>query len=195
MALREIVLRVEPQGRAAFEHAVSGDELVIGRSSKSGLTIPDPYLSRRQARLFRGADGWYLENLGGRNPTLLNGVAVAEPTRLSVGDLIKMSETLLRVAPASAATQDSQTPSPSPADSGALYRPAAADQPVADAERGPPRACEPDQHRGAAQADPGPDLRGADSRGGRGLHARRAGTRSRRFRSLRATPCWSTRTA
>jgi serine phosphatase RsbU (regulator of sigma subunit)/pSer/pThr/pTyr-binding forkhead associated (FHA) protein len=122
MSLKEITLRVEPLGREPYEHRVSGDELVIGRSSGSGLVIPDPYLSRRQARLYRAVDGWYLEDLGGRNPTLLNGVPVTRPTGLSVGDLIKMSETLLRVAPAREVgpTSEAQTAD----DSGAVYRPA-----------------------------------------------------------------------
>jgi hypothetical protein len=46
MGLKEIVLRVEPQGRAAFEHAVSGDELIIARRSRA---------SRFLTRIFRGA--------------------------------------------------------------------------------------------------------------------------------------------
>jgi len=126
MSLKEIVLRVEPLGREAFEHRVSGEELVIGRSSRSGLVIPDPYLSRRQARLYRAQDGWYLEDLGGRNPTLLNGLPVTQPTCLSVGDLIKMSATLLRVAPAQDLAQTDDTTPAISSDSGAVFRPASA---------------------------------------------------------------------
>ena len=126
MGLKEITLRVEPPGREPFDHRVTGDELVIGRSSRSGLTIPDPYLSRRQARLYRCEDGWYLEDLGGRNPTLLNGLPVTEATCLSVGDLIKMSETLLRVVPAKGTGEASEVQTAPASDSGAVYRPASA---------------------------------------------------------------------
>lgn len=126
MGLKEITLRVEPLGREPFEHRVTGDELVIGRSSRSGLKIPDPYLSRRQARLYRGEDGWYLEDLGGRTPTLLNGVPLTQAACLSVGDIIKMSETLLRVGPAKDAGEASEAATGTADDSGAVYRPASA---------------------------------------------------------------------
>jgi sigma-B regulation protein RsbU (phosphoserine phosphatase) len=126
MVLKEITLRVEPLGGEPFEHLVTGDELVIGRSSRSGLAIRDPYLSRRQARLSRGEDGWYLEDLGGRNPTLINGVPVTQATRLSVGDLIKMSETLLRVVPGQGAGESGEDQTATARDSGAVYRPASA---------------------------------------------------------------------
>jgi serine phosphatase RsbU (regulator of sigma subunit) len=124
MGLEEITLRVEMAGREPWEHRVTGDELVVGRSSGSGLVIPDPYLSRRQARLYRGEDGWYLEDLGGRNPTLLNGLPVKQPACLAAGDLIRMSETLLRVAPALDSRTDSELSTAD--DSSALYRPASA---------------------------------------------------------------------
>ena len=124
MGLKDIVLRVEPQGREAFEHLVTGDELVIGRSSSAGLSIPDPYLSRRQARLVRDEDGWRLEDLGGRNPTLLNGLPLTRPTRLALGDSIKMSDTLLRVA--AALGGESEATTDVAPDAGAVYRPASA---------------------------------------------------------------------
>jgi serine phosphatase RsbU (regulator of sigma subunit) len=126
MGLKEITLRVEPQDGEPFEHRVTGDELIIGRSSRSGLRIPDPCLSRRQARLYYGEDGWYLVDLGGRNPTLLNGLPVTEATCLSVGDLIKMSETLLRVVPAKDAGEASEAATGPAYDSGDVYRPASA---------------------------------------------------------------------
>jgi serine phosphatase RsbU (regulator of sigma subunit) len=124
MSDMDIVLRIEARGREPFDHRISGDELVIGRSSASGLSIPDPYLSRRHARIFRGDGGWLLEDLGGRNATLLNGVPVTRPTPLSIGDLVKMSsETLLRVAPAPTAGEEQAA---TESDSGAVFRNASA---------------------------------------------------------------------
>jgi phosphoserine phosphatase RsbU/P len=124
MSVKDIVLRVEARGREPFEHRIAGDEVVIGRSSASGLAIPDPFLSRRQARIFQSDGAWLLEDLGGRNATLLNGVPVTQPTRLSVGDLVKMSsETFLRVAPASSTGAEK---SASESDSGAVFRNASA---------------------------------------------------------------------
>lgn len=125
MALDEFVLRIEGGRSDPVEHRCSGTLLVIGRSSSADVVIPDPYLSRRQAQLVRRDDGWYIEDLGGRNGTLLNGRPVAEPTRLSVGDVIKMSDTVLRVAPPPDAPA-SDSGAVTAADSGALYRPASA---------------------------------------------------------------------
>jgi sigma-B regulation protein RsbU (phosphoserine phosphatase) len=122
LSLKDIVLRIETQGRAAFEHLVSGEELVVGRSSSCGLVIPDPYLSRRQARLFRGPEGWYVEDMGGRNPTVLNGLPVTKPMALSMGDVLKMSETLLRVAAPGQPTPET----PTTVDTDSVFKPAAA---------------------------------------------------------------------
>jgi sigma-B regulation protein RsbU (phosphoserine phosphatase) len=124
MSAKEIVLRVEARGREPFEHRIAGSELVIGRSSASGLSIPDPYLSRRQARIFQSGGSWLLEDLGGRNATLLNGVPVTHPTPLAVGDLVKMSsETLLRVATAVPSGAEKRAVD---SDSGAVFRNASA---------------------------------------------------------------------
>jgi sigma-B regulation protein RsbU (phosphoserine phosphatase) len=91
------VLRVEPFQGEPFTHAVSGDALVFGRSSKADLVVPDRYMSRLQARLFREGGVWLIENLGGRNPTLLNGKAITQPTPIASGDLIAVSDTRLYV--------------------------------------------------------------------------------------------------
>jgi sigma-B regulation protein RsbU (phosphoserine phosphatase) len=124
LSLKDIVLRIEPQGRAPFEHQMSGDELIIGRSSSCGLVIPDPYLSRKQARLYRGPEGWFVEDMGGRNPTLLNGLPVTKPVALAVGDMLRMSETTLRVTVPGQPTPE--TPTTTSSDSGSLFKSAAA---------------------------------------------------------------------
>ena len=123
MSLKTIALRVEPPGMEPFEHTVAGEELVVGRSSRSGLVIPDPYLSRRQARVFRSDGRWYVEHLGKRNATLLIGVAISGPMELLAGDVVKMSETVVRVSPGDQppAGDDGDTPAP-----GSLFRPVAA---------------------------------------------------------------------
>lgn len=86
-----LVLRVEPPVGAPFRQRVEGDAAVVGRSSKVDITVPDRYLSRQQARFFRGESGWLIEDLGGRNPTILNGRPVEGPTPVKAGDLLVMS--------------------------------------------------------------------------------------------------------
>jgi len=76
---------------------VTGDSLVFGRSSKADLVVPDRYMSRLQARLYRDGERWLLEDLGGRNPTLLNGRPVSQPANVGPGDVIMVSETRVYV--------------------------------------------------------------------------------------------------
>ena len=118
--MTELVLHVEPHLGEPFSHAVSADSLVFGRSSKADLVVPDRYISRQQARLFRDGDRWLIEDLGGRNPTLLNGKALTQPERVVPGDLISFSETKVYV------NSSADIPRPA-ADSGhTLFRPASA---------------------------------------------------------------------
>ena len=112
----KLLLRVEPPLGEAFSHAVEGDSIVMGRSSKADLVLPDPFISRLQVRLFREGGRWLAEDLGGRNPTLLNGQPMKQPMRVASGDVLTISETRVRVD--ELPTQDD---SPSGA---AIFRPA-----------------------------------------------------------------------
>jgi phosphoserine phosphatase RsbU/P len=93
------VLRIHvmpPQGQP-FDHLFDGDSLVIGRSSSSDLPLPDRFLSRHHARIFRDGERYLVEDLGSRNGTLLNGETVAVPSSLSPGDVIRISSSVLTV--------------------------------------------------------------------------------------------------
>lgn len=84
-------LRLVNLQTADSERELNGDSIVIGRSPSCELVLPDPLLSRRHARLFRRDERWYLEDLGSRNGTRLNGRALADATELEVGDVIEVS--------------------------------------------------------------------------------------------------------
>jgi sigma-B regulation protein RsbU (phosphoserine phosphatase) len=90
-------LHVVPAQGAPYDVTFSGEEMVIGRANDCGLAIADRFLSRRHARLIRRDSGVWVEDLGSRNGTLVNGVAIEEPTRLEVGDTIKVSGSLVSV--------------------------------------------------------------------------------------------------
>lgn len=92
-----IRLRVTPPIGEPFEHLCEGDALVVGRSSKADLVLSDRFLSRQHARFYREGEGWMVEDLGSRNTTLLNGRPLAVPARVSAGDLVKLSETVIAV--------------------------------------------------------------------------------------------------
>ena len=90
-------LRVTPPIGEPFEHTCAGDSLVVGRSSKADLVLSDRFLSRQHARFHREEDSWVVEDLGSRNTTLLNGRPLVTPARITVGDLVKLSETVISV--------------------------------------------------------------------------------------------------
>lgn len=90
-------LRVVPARGEPFEHSIEGDSVVIGRSSQCDVTIADPFLSRRHARLTWRDGAWWIEDLGSHNGTLLNGRQVAEATPVTAGDEIQLSASRVRV--------------------------------------------------------------------------------------------------
>jgi serine phosphatase RsbU (regulator of sigma subunit) len=87
---------VPPQG-SPFDHLFVGESLVIGRSSSSDLPLPDRFLSRHHARIFRDGERYLVEDLGSRNGTLLNGQPVLQPTAIGPGDVIRISGSTLSV--------------------------------------------------------------------------------------------------
>ena len=105
-----IRLRVACPSQGEFERIVSGESLVVGRSSRSDLPVNDPFLSRQHARLFKLGEEWYVEDLGSRNTTLLNGLPVTGSLRLSQGDVLRLSETEIRVLEIGAAVPPTQLP-------------------------------------------------------------------------------------
>lgn len=90
-------LRVTPPIGEPFDHLCEADSLTVGRSSKADLVLSDRFLSRQHARFYREGDAWVVEDLGSRNTTLLNGRPLATPARLSAGDLVKLSETVISI--------------------------------------------------------------------------------------------------
>jgi serine phosphatase RsbU (regulator of sigma subunit) len=126
-------LRVEPPNGQAFEHECGGAALVIGRAPTVDLTVDDTWMSRQHARLFPGEDGWFVEDLGARNRTTVNGSPVEGATRLRPGDVMQLGHTIVRVE---APPHDLPAPA---ADRTTLFRPAAAlaelalDAPTGDA--------------------------------------------------------------
>jgi|CXWL01.1.fsa_nt_gi pSer/pThr/pTyr-binding forkhead associated (FHA) protein len=65
-----------------------GSELAVGRDPANTLVLPDSRISTRHARIYRetGPDGaggaYWLEDLGSRNGTFVDGLPVREPERL-----------------------------------------------------------------------------------------------------------------
>ncbi len=92
-----LILRVEPAVGEPFDHLVETESLVIGRASESDLVVADRFLSRKHARLFFRDEQLFVEDLGSRNGTLLNGRRVDGLQEVRAGDLIKVSGSTIRV--------------------------------------------------------------------------------------------------
>lgn len=60
----------------------------IGRSSRNTIVLNDSYVSGEHALLTWRDMQWWLEDLGSRNGTLLNDVAITDAVVLSLGDVI-----------------------------------------------------------------------------------------------------------
>jgi len=72
------------------------DRIRIGRSSDNDLSFPsDMSLSRHHLVLLRTDDGWYVEDLGAKNRTTLNGRRIEGKTRLSAGDRISAGQVVV----------------------------------------------------------------------------------------------------
>lgn len=71
-------------------------EVVIGREAEDGISIPDPYVSNRHARIFAEGDGYFIEDLGSTNGVYLNGYRLETAERLRPGDRIRLGETVLQ---------------------------------------------------------------------------------------------------
>jgi len=72
------------------------DRIRIGRSSDNDLSFPsDMSLSRHHLVLERSDDGWYVEDLGAKNRTTLNGRRIDGKTRLTSGDRISAGQVVV----------------------------------------------------------------------------------------------------
>lgn len=72
-------------------------ETVIGRDVACALRFNDAAVSRRHLRFIRRQSEVFVEDLGSRNGTLLNGRAVAAPLRIVDGDEIHVGSRVLTV--------------------------------------------------------------------------------------------------
>ena len=65
-------------------------EMIVGRSQRADIAVDDDGVSRSHARLRREAESVWLEDLGSRNGTFVNGVRVRGPIRLADGDKVQL---------------------------------------------------------------------------------------------------------
>lgn len=67
-------------------------EAVLGRHSANAIPLPDTKISRQHSRVFYSEEHYYVEDMGSRNGTLVNGNPVLRQM-LDAGDLITVGST------------------------------------------------------------------------------------------------------
>lgn len=60
------------------QHSITGDEVLIGRSSRCSVVLAEPSVSRQHARIERREDGFWVVDLDSGNGTYVNGQRVSE---------------------------------------------------------------------------------------------------------------------
>jgi hypothetical protein len=88
---------VEPKAEAGSTYPVEG-EVTLGRGG--GCTVPlafDTFVSQVHARAFERDGALWVEDLGSRNGTFVNGTPVHEPTKIAKGARVQVGETVLEV--------------------------------------------------------------------------------------------------
>ncbi|WP_300430645.1 FHA domain-containing protein [uncultured Nocardioides sp.] len=90
---RLVVLMGQEPGR---RFSLDSGHVIVGRSEECDIQLDDTKVSRKHARVARREDGaWYVEDLGSRNGTLVNGERM-DLGLLKIGDRLQLSgETLL----------------------------------------------------------------------------------------------------
>jgi sigma-B regulation protein RsbU (phosphoserine phosphatase) len=90
-------LHVEPPFGASFDHDLVPGEVIMGRSASAGLVINDASVSRQHARFVHRDNGWWIEDLGATNRTLLNGELIEGSARINIGDRLRLGGTTVHV--------------------------------------------------------------------------------------------------
>jgi len=71
------------------------DEITVGRGGGCGIVLTgDQFVSTVHARVFRRGGDVFVEDLGSRNGTFVNGERIAATTRIRRGDRVQFGETV-----------------------------------------------------------------------------------------------------
>ncbi|HVS33747.1 MAG TPA: FHA domain-containing protein [Thermoanaerobaculia bacterium] len=71
------------------------NEYTIGRDDTNSIPVPDGSISSKHARLLRNEQGFWVEDLGSRNGTFVNGEKVTDKRLLSNGDLVRFGKVIM----------------------------------------------------------------------------------------------------
>jgi pSer/pThr/pTyr-binding forkhead associated (FHA) protein len=83
----------------------AGKEIVIGREPGCQLMLPSTLISRRHCELKQAPEGIWVRDLGSQNGTYVNDVAIASPTLLRPGDVLRVGAASFEVQVSRAAAK------------------------------------------------------------------------------------------
>ena len=85
---------IEPAARQGGSYTLT-EEITVGRGGGCGIVLADDsFVSTVHARVFRRDGTVYVEDLGSRNGTLLNGEPVTNAAQLRRGDQVQFGQTV-----------------------------------------------------------------------------------------------------
>lgn len=93
-----IRLRIQATDGRASEKECTAGPLTFGRGADSDVAISDQAMSRHHARLVEDPSGWFIEDLGARNGTFVNGTRVDGRQAVRAGDVILMGGSRVHVS-------------------------------------------------------------------------------------------------
>lgn len=89
--LEEYPMLVAQEGPLSDQRWPLTRTVVLGRDSTCDIVIPDRQISRYHARITPMQEGMILEDLGSKNGTHCNGVALTSPLVLQDGDMVQIA--------------------------------------------------------------------------------------------------------
>ena len=84
------ILVVQEGQLAGKRWPLNKPEFVIGRCEDCDIVLPDRQVSRRHLRVVRNEDGYFVEDVGSKNGTYVNGAQVRGSQQLQDGDEIQV---------------------------------------------------------------------------------------------------------
>jgi phosphoserine phosphatase RsbU/P len=112
--VKPITLCIDPPTGPPSERTCEGEPLVFGRSPEAAVACSDSSMSRRHAQIGADDGGWFVEDLGARNGTFLNGRRIEGRVRLAPGDEVLMGATRVRFSGSPSTVRFTDEPGSSP---------------------------------------------------------------------------------
>ncbi|HJW83297.1 MAG TPA: FHA domain-containing protein [Anaerolineae bacterium] len=85
------ILVVQEGQLAGRRWRMDADAITLGRGEECDIVLPDRQVSRVHARVSRADDGFYVEDMGSKNGTYVNGMPVRDRVKLQDGDEIQVA--------------------------------------------------------------------------------------------------------